>query len=79
MAQYDFVKNNPTDLIWWVDNPDVIGEHLFSFDKQNVFNLFSDYPHKLTKDQKALFDKETPCWANFFADRDSLQDYSEDH
>lgn len=64
--EYKFIKNNPDDMIWWVDNPDVKGEHLFSFDKQNVFNLFSDYPHKLTKRQKELFDKENPFWRDFF-------------
>ena len=37
--EYTFYKENPNDTIWWVDNPDVIGEHLFSFDKKEVFNL----------------------------------------
>lgn len=69
MAKFKFVKNNPTDWIWWVDNPDVKGEWLFSFDKEHVFNMFRDYPQKLTKRQRALFDKENPEWAKFFADR----------
>lgn len=64
-----FYKKNPTDAIWWVDNPDKIGEWLFSFDKEEVFNVFSDYPHKLTVEQKEIFDKENPEWANFFKDR----------
>lgn len=68
MAQ-EFIKNNPTDEIWWVDNPDVKGEFLFSFDKKKVFNLFADYPWKLTKEQKRIFDKENPYWADFFKDR----------
>ena len=63
-------KNNPTDVIWWVDNEEEIkGEWLFSFDKKEVFNMFADYPHKLTADQKAIFDKENPYWADFFKDR----------
>ena len=64
-----FYKNNPADKIWWVDNPERIGEWEFSFDKKTVFNMFSDYPHKLTPEQKAIFDKENPYWADFFKDR----------
>lgn len=40
----DFYKNNDGDLIWWADDTEQIGSHLFSFDKKRVFNLFSDYP-----------------------------------
>lgn len=65
----EYIKNNPTDKIWWVDNPDVKGEFLFSFDREKVFNLFADYPWKLTKEQKRIFDKENPYWADFFKDR----------
>ena len=64
-----FYKNNETDQIWWVENPDSIGLHEFSFDKKKVFNLFQDYPYALTADQKAIFDQENPNWADFFADR----------
>lgn len=67
--EQEFIKNNPTDKIWWVDNPDVKGEFLFSFDREKVFNLFEDYPWKLTKEQKRIFDKENPYWADFFKDR----------
>ena len=38
--EYEFYKKNSTDLIWWVDNPKNIGEHLFSFDKKKIYNLF---------------------------------------
>lgn len=64
-----FYKNKPSDRIWWVDNPERIGEWLFSFDKKKVFNMFSDYPHKLTPEQKVTFDKENPYWKEFFKDR----------
>ena len=67
MEKVNFVKNNPDDMIWWVDNPDVKGQLLFSFDKKNVFNLFADYPNKLSKRQKEQFDKENPFWRDFFA------------
>lgn len=68
--QITFRKNNENDVIWWVDNPDVIGEWLFSFDKKTIFNMFRDYPFKLTAKQKAIFDKENPYWVNFFKDRE---------
>lgn len=50
MAKKDicFVKKNNSDVIWWVDDPDEKGEIKFSFDKKKVFNLFKDYPYKLT-------------------------------
>jgi len=67
--EQEFIKNNPTDKIWWVDNPDVKGEFLFSFDREKVFNLFADYPWKLTKKQRRIFDKENPYWVDFFKDR----------
>ena len=52
----DFYKENPTDRVWWISNIDTFGEHLFSFDKKVIFNLFRDYPHNLTKEQKEIFD-----------------------
>ncbi len=64
-----FYKNDPTDQIWWIDNPDKIGEWSFSFDKKNIFNMFRDYPHNLTPKQKEIFDEENPEWADFFKDR----------
>ena len=65
----EFYKENENDKIWWVDNPEMIGEFLFSFDCKKTFNLFQDYPWKLTAAQKEMFDKENPYWANFFKDR----------
>lgn len=62
----DFYKNEPDDKIWWLEDTDKIGEFLFSFDKKKVFNLFRDYPQALTPEQKELFDKENPFWADFF-------------
>lgn len=62
-------KENETDRVWWVDNPDAKGVWLFSFDRETVFNLFEDYPYKLTPEQKAVFAKENPYWAEFFKDR----------
>lgn len=64
----NWYKNNDTDQIWWKDTPDQIGVWIFSFDREE-FNMFSDYPHKLTSEQKQIFDEENPYWKNFFANR----------
>lgn len=69
MEQNKFYKERETDKIWWVDDGISDGEMLFSFDKKQIFNLFKDYPWKLTAEQKEIFDKENAFWADFFADR----------
>lgn len=69
MSNNKFYKNNPDDHIWWIDTPDTIGVWLFTFDKEKVFNMFADYPHNLTTEQKEIFDDENPYWADFFKDR----------
>lgn len=70
MQSNEWYKNEPTDNIWWLDNADErVGEWIFSFDKKQAFNLFADYPHKLTPEQKEIFDRENPFWKDFFSDR----------
>lgn len=69
MSNDRFFKQNETDRIWWVDTSDSDGLFLFSFDKNKVYNLFSDYPAKLTEEEKRIFDEENPYWKDFFADR----------
>ncbi len=64
-----FYKENPTDLIWWVDDPETTGVWEFSFDRETVFNMFRDYPWKLSAEQKEIFDHENPYWRDFFSDR----------
>lgn len=64
-----FYKRHKTDVVFWVDNPETIGEQLFSFDKTKIYNLFSDYPNSLSPCEKEIFDKENPYWADFFKDR----------
>ena len=65
----NYFKNNPGDAIWWVDTSENDGLFIFTFDKKEHFNMFQDYPNKLTADQKRIFDKENPFWADFFKDR----------
>ena len=68
MANLRFYKHYPNDKIWWVESEHV-GEHLFTFDKKRIFNLFADYPWKLSIKEKAIFDKENSEWAEYFKDR----------
>lgn len=63
-----FYKEHEDDQIWWLDSENK-GEWLFSFDKKKIFNLFADYPHNLTPEQKEIFDDENPFWKDFFKDR----------
>lgn len=54
----------------WVSDRNYKGRMLFTFDGEQVFNLFRDYPHKLTPEQKRIFDEENPFWAEFFKNRE---------
>lgn len=65
----DFYKQNENDTIYWIDDLDNVGSHLFSFDKKKIYNLFEDYPHNLSKEEKEIFDKENPYWKEFFKNR----------
>lgn len=51
-------KNHRKDKVWWKDDREDIGSWIFSFDKKTEFNFWQDYPHKLTPEQKAIFDAE---------------------
>lgn len=65
----DFHKKNKTDKIWWIDNLETFGEHLFSFDKKHIYNLFQDYSHNMTDAEVEIFNSENPYWAEFFSIR----------
>lgn len=69
VASDNWYKNEENDKVWWLDNSDTIGEFIFSFDRKKTFNLYTDYPLKLSKEEKEIFDKENPFWENYFADR----------
>jgi hypothetical protein len=64
-----WVKHEPSDKIWWKDDPNDVGTFIFSFNKKDEIVLFRDYPYKLTEKQKRQFAKENPEWVEFFADR----------
>lgn len=69
MKKNKLFKNRPSDKIWWLDTSDKVGEFIFTFDKKTFFNMFEDYPHELTPEQKEIFDNENPFWVEFFSDR----------
>ncbi|MCK1258969.1 hypothetical protein MX075_05435 [Streptococcus uberis] len=60
------IKKSSDSKVWWIDEINVRGRHLFSFDKQKIYNVFEDYPHNLTKIEKNIFDNEERYWADFF-------------
>ena len=62
-------KHNINCNFKWIKNPDSIGEHLFTFDGKKIYNLFKDYPHNLTQEEKVLFDEINPYWVEYFKDR----------
>ena len=62
-------KNDLDDQIWWKDTPDSKGLWIFSFDKKKEYNMFRDYPWKLSPEEKRIFDEENPFWASYFSDR----------
>lgn len=63
-----FDVENPGDKVQWAQN--FIETKVFRFvGEEEEFYLFRDYPYKLTKEQKEIFDKENPFWADFFKDR----------
>lgn len=64
-----FKKRNENDIIWWVDNHGNFGTHEFSFDQVKIYNLFRDYPYKLSPEEIEIFDRENPYWADFFKTR----------
>lgn len=75
-SRYRIYKENKGDKVWWVDT-DKIGEYLFSFDKKNIYNLFRDYPEKLTVDEWLTFNDENEYWMMFFK-KDNI-DYIMEH
>lgn len=70
MSNKDYwYKENPDDQIWWKDTPGVEGLWIFSFDRETEFNMYQDYPYKLTEEQIRIFDEENPYWAKYFSPR----------
>lgn len=62
-------KNESKKSFCWINNPNQKGAFLFTFDGTKIYNLFHDYPHALSLEEKALFDEANPYWVKFFKDR----------
>ena len=70
MVRNNWYKENESDKTWWLDNGDeATGLFIFSFDRKKIFNLYEDYPHNLTREEKEIFDKENHFWADYFKGR----------
>ena len=69
-------KNKETDTIWWKDDPTVIGVWIFSFDKTTEFNMFHDYPYKLTKEQKQIFDRNLEEFIDKWKNRENKYEWA---
>lgn len=65
----DWFKKNVDSKIWWIEEINIRGRHLFSFDKQKIYNLFEDYPHNMKDEEVYIFDKEEHHWSEFFKSR----------
>ena len=55
-------KTNKGDQIWWLET-NSYGNMIFSFDRKERFDMWTDNPDKLTPEQKEIFDKENPDFA----------------
>lgn len=71
MHQEQLSKFEPRDegdkVLWKTDSG--TGEFVFTIDGKNEYNLFQDYPEKLTEEERLIFAKENPFWVQFFSDR----------
>ena len=70
----EWYKDEPWHKIEWLEVLNAKGLFLFSFDRDKIYNLFEDYPWKLTEEEREIFDREQPYWAEFFRDRKEGQE-----
>ena len=71
---YSFDKDDKNGKIYHVTRYDkdgtyYLGQFLISFDQETILDIHKDYPHNFTEEQRKIFKKEMPFWANFFRDR----------
>lgn len=69
--EYAFWKENETDRIWHVyrKKDPVRGPYEITFDFKKIYNAWSDYPDKMTKKEKEIFDSEQPFWRDMLKGR----------
>ncbi len=59
-----FYRKHPGDKIYWIIREKYDGPLEISFDQKKIYNLFTDYPDKMTPEEVELFNKENPSWAD---------------
>lgn len=68
-------ERGPDARVWEVTEYDpetgepAIGPMWVTFDRKTIFNLWTDYPYKMTEDQQRIIAEDMPYWATFFAAR----------
>jgi len=67
--EYEFYRKDDSSKVWWAMVRDKKGDFIFSFDRKKTYNLFQDYPYKLSEEEKRIFDQYEPFWADFFSKR----------
>ncbi|MDY4861179.1 MAG: hypothetical protein SO162_01330 [Candidatus Onthomorpha sp.] len=75
-SRYRLYKSHRADKEWWVDELDedgkpLIGTLMVSIDRKTVLNLWTDYI-RLTNEQRDLFDKENPYWAEYLDNKHQM-------
>ncbi|MCD7975123.1 MAG: hypothetical protein LUF25_04985 [Phascolarctobacterium sp.] len=65
-VEYRFWKRSPENKIWGVseviDSDRMPGRILISFDKKKFYNIYGDYPAKMSEEERKIFEKEYPDW-----------------
>ena len=73
--EYEFFKKKDTDQIWWLKEKNTNNDILFfSFDKEKTYDLFNDYPGKMTEEEVKIFDNENEYWSKYFEDRKKVSE-----
>lgn len=63
----DYWLRKKNSKVYWLANDSEKrrrGDFIFSFDKKNIYHLYSDYPDKMTKEEVEFFNKYEPYWSN---------------
>lgn len=68
-VEYRFWKRSPGNKIWGVsemiDSDRMPGRMLISFDKKKFYNIYGDYPNKMTEEERKIFEEEYPDWVDW--------------
>lgn len=68
--EYCFHRVSPNGKVLWVERNDhTKGRLEVTFDQKKIYNLWSDYPDNMTKEEVEIFDEEEPFWAGYFSYR----------